>query len=250
MISRTLDSLITIMDEEHSPEGSIRTTIYDVDVQFRMASARDDRSISDMAEGSAAEIFEDMFTEIHDDDVFFEIGAYIGMFSCVIGQKSPGIGIVCFEPHPHTREILTRNLQLNGIDATVMDCAISNSDGTIAFDDRSDTPEGMGEVRHTEGKMKTPARTLDGVVADGDVPSPTVIMSDIVGEETNMLRGGSRTLSSPTMRVAYIVIHDQPLERLGSSKQELEELLRRYGFDELEYLRDNLLKAKKSSQTR
>lgn len=249
IISRTLYLLITIMDEEQSPEEPIRTTICDVDVQFRMTSAKDNRSVSDMAEGSADEIFEDMFTEMHEGDVFFEIGAYIGIFSCVIGQKSPGIGIVCFEPHPHTRETLKKNLQLNGIDATVMDCAISNSDGTIAFDARSDTPRGMGEVRHTGGEMNTPVRTLDGVVADDDVPSPTVIMSDIVGEEINLLRGGSRTLSSPTTRVAYIVIHDQPLERLGSSKQEVEELLRTYGFDELEYLRENLLKAKKSGQT-
>ena len=249
IILRTLYSLITIMDEEHSPEEPIRTTICDVDVQFRMASARDNRSVSDIAEGSADEIFEDMFTEMHEDDIFFEIGAYIGIFSCVIGQKSPGIGIVCFEPHSYTRECLKKNLQLNGIDATVKDCAISNSDGTIAFDSRSDTPGGMGEVRHTGGEMKTPVRTLDGVVADDDVPSPTVIMSDIVGEEINLLRGGSRTLLSPTTRMVYIVIHDQPLERLGSSKQEVEELLRTYGFDELEYLRENLLKAKKSGQT-
>ncbi|MGN8216150.1 hypothetical protein [Halococcus salifodinae] len=103
------------MDEEHSLEEPIRTTICDVDVQFRMTSAKDDRSISDMAEGSADEIFEDMFTEMHEGDVFFEIGAYIGIFSCVIGQKSPGIGIACFEPHPHTRETLKKNLQLNGL---------------------------------------------------------------------------------------------------------------------------------------
>ena len=129
-----------------------------------------------------------------------------------------------------------------------MDCVLSNSDGTVAFDTRHDTSGGTGEVRHTGPETETPVRTLDGIVSD-DVSSPTVIMSDIIGEEINLLRGGSMTFSSPTTRLAYIVTHNQPLERLGSSEQEVEELLRRYGFDELEYLRDNVLKAKKSDQT-
>ncbi|MFB9807296.1 FkbM family methyltransferase [Haladaptatus pallidirubidus] len=164
-------------------------------------------------------------------------------------SKVPRIGIVCFEPHSQTRESLKTNLELNGIDAIIMDCAISNSDGTIAFDTRHDTPSGMGEVRHSGRGTETPVRTLDGIVSDDGVPSPTVIMSDIVGEEINLLRGASTTFSSPSTRLAYIVTHDRPLERLGSSKQEVEELLRSYGFDELEYLRDNFLKAKKSGQT-
>lgn len=234
-------------DEERSLEETIQdATICGVDVQFRMASARDHRFLPDFAEGYE-EIFKDMFTELHEDDVFFDIGAHIGIYSCVLGRKYPGI--VCFEPHPKTRESLEKNLQLNGIDATVMDCAISNSDGTIAFDTRRDTPGGMGVVRHTGQGTETPVRTLDGVVSDDDVSPPTVIMSDILGEELNLLRGGSMTFSSPTTRLAYSVIHDLPLERLGSSEQEVEELLRSYGFDEWEYLRDTVLKAKKSGQT-
>lgn len=231
-------------DEERSPEETIHATIGGVDVQFRMASAREHQFLPDSTDGHGDEIFKDMFVEIHDNDVFFDIGAHIGICSCVLGRKYPGIGIVCFEPHPHTRGSLEKNLQLNGIDATVMDCAISNSNGTIAFDTRG----GMGEVSHTGQGTETPVRTLDGVVSDSDLPSPTVIMSDIVGEEINLLRGGSMTFSSPTTRLAYIVTHDQPLERLESSEQEIEELLRSYGFDALEYPRDNVLKAKKSGQ--
>ena len=252
VISRALYyGFFTIMDrdKERSPEETIHAMICGIDVQFRMTSAREDRVLSDIAEGYADEIFEDMFTEMNEDDVFFDIGAHIGICSCVIGRKYPGISIVCFEPHPHTRGSLEKNLQLNRIDATVMDCAISNSDGTIAFDTRRDTPSGMGKVRHTGRGTETPVRTLDGVVSD-DVSSPTVIMSDIMGEEINLLRGGSMTFSSPTTRLAYIVTHDQPLEHLESSEQEVEELLRRYGFDELGYLRDNVLKAKKSGQSR
>lgn len=237
-------------DEERSLEETIQNaTICGVDVQFRLTSAGEHRFLPDDVEGHDNEIIEDMCTEMHEGDVFFEIGAHIGIYSCVLGRKYPGITIVCFEPHPHTRRSLEKNLQLNGLDATVMDCAISNSDGTIAFDTRRDTPGGMGEIRHTGRGTETPVRTLDGIVSNDDVSSPTVIMSDIMGEEINLLRGGSMTFSSPTTRLAYIVTHDLPLERLGSGEQDVEDLLRRYGFDELEYLRDNVLKAKKSGQT-
>ena len=246
-ISRTLcySHIIMDRDEERSSEETIHATISGVDVQFRRSSAREDRFLPDIAK-RYDEIFEDMFTEMNENDVFFDIGAYNGIYSCVIGRKYPGIGIVCFEPHPQTRESLEKNLQLNGIDATVMDYAISNSDGTVSFDTRRNTPGGMGEIRHTGRETETPVRTLDGVVSDDTVSSPTVIMSDIMGEEINLLRGGSMTFSLPTTRLAYIVTHDQPLEHLGSSGQDIEELLRSHGFDELEYLRDNLLKAKKS----
>lgn len=233
-------------DEERSPEETVHATIGGVDVRFRRSSAREDRFLSAIGK-QYDETFEHMFTEMHENDVFFDIGAHNGIYSCVIGRKYHGIGIVCFEPHPQTRECLEKNLQLNGIDATVMGYAISNSDGTIAFDTRRDTPNGMGEVRHTGRGSETPVRTLDGVVSD-DISSPTVIMADIMGEEINLLRGGSKTFSSPTTRLAYIVTHNQPLEDLGSSEQEVEELLGSYGFDELEYLRDNLLKAKKPGQ--
>lgn len=235
-------------DEEKPFDEPVQTTICGVDVQFRVTSERERQFLPDDV-GIYDEIFGDMFSEIDEDDVFFDIGAHIGINSCVIGRRYPEIDIICFEPHSQTRESLKTNLELNGIDALVMDCAISNSNGTIAFDTQHDTPGGMGEVRHSGQGIETPVRTLDSIIKDGGIPSPTVIMSDIVGEEINLLRGGSTTFSSSTTRLAYIVTHDQPLERLGSSKHEVEDLLRRYGFDELEYLRENFLKVKKSSRS-
>lgn len=235
-------------DEEQLFDEPVQTTICGVDVQFRVASERERQFLPDDV-GIYDEIFADMFSEIDEDDVFFDIGSHIGINSCVIGRRYPEIDIICFEPHSQTRESLETNLELNGIDALVMDCAISNSNGTIAFDTQHDTPGGMGEVRHLGPGIETPVRTLDSIIKDDGVPSPTVIMSDIVGEEINLLRGGSTTFSSSTTQLAYIVTHDQPLERLGSSKQEVEDLLRSYGFDEFEYLRENFLKAKKSSRS-
>ncbi|WP_227353276.1 FkbM family methyltransferase [Haladaptatus salinisoli] len=235
-------------NEEHPSDEPVQTTIGGVDVRFRVASERERQFLPDDVE-IYDEIFEGMFFEMNENDVFFDIGAHIGINSCVIGRRYPEIDIVCFEPHPRTRESLEANLELNGIEALVMDCAISNSDGTIAFDTQRDTPGGMGEVRHSGQRIETPVRTLDSIIKEDGVPSPTVLMSDIEGEEIDLLRGGSTTFSSPTTRLAYIVTHDQPLERLGSSKQEVEDLLGSYGFDELEYIRDNFLKAKKSGRS-
>ena len=110
-MSRTLYCrLISTMDrdDERSPEETVQATICGVDVQFLRASAREHRFLPDIAEGYEDEMFEDIFTETHEDDVFFEIGAHIGIRSCVIGRKYPGIGIVCFEPHPLTRESLEK----------------------------------------------------------------------------------------------------------------------------------------------
>lgn len=235
-------------DEERSFEDPIHTTICDVEVQFQVTSESEYQSIPTDSRGYD-ELFEDLFSEMNEKDVLFEIGAHMGIISCVVGRRYRGIDIVCFEPNPQTRELLETNLELNGLDAIVVDCAVSNSDGTMMLDTRHGSRGGMEEVRRSGQGSEIPVRTLDGVVTDDGVPSPTVIVADIVGEEINLLRGGSTVFSSPTTQLAYLVTHDQPLERLGSRTQDVEKLLRSYGFDEVEHLRENLLKAKKSEHS-
>lgn len=236
-------------DEERSFEDPTHTTVCGVEVQFQVTSENEHQSIP-ADSGGYHELFEDMFSEMNERDVLFEIGAHMGIISCVVGRHYRDLDIVCFEPNPRTRKRLETNLKLNGLDAIVMDCAVSNSDGVMVLDTRHASRGGAKEAHRSGQGSEIPVRTLDGVVTDDGIPSPTVIVADIVGEELNLLRGGLTVFSSPTTRLAYIVTHDQPLERLGGSTQDVEKLLRRYGFDKVEHLRENLLKAKKSEHSR
>lgn len=228
-------------------ESSVRTTMCGVEVQFLVTESEHYSIPTDS--GGYDELFEDMFSEMNEGDVLFEVGAHIGIISCVVGRHYLDIDIVCFEPNPQTRELLETNLELNDLDAIVMDCAVSNSDGTMILDTRHGFRGGMKEARRAGEGSEIPVRTLDGVVTGDGVPLPTVIVADIVGDELNLLRGGSTVFSLPTTRLVYLVTHDQPLERLGKSTEDIEKLLRKYGFDKVERLRENLLKAKKSGHS-
>ncbi len=70
---------------------------------------------------------------IHDGDVLVDVGSNIGMFALSMQAQHAGLRIVCVEPNPHVRGILTDNLRLFGADAIVHDCGVSVAEGRADF---------------------------------------------------------------------------------------------------------------------
>ena len=59
---------------------------------------------------------------IRKDDIVVDVGANQGFFTCYAAQR--GARVYSFEPHPHTFERLTRNVQANGFnDRVIAQCA-------------------------------------------------------------------------------------------------------------------------------
>lgn len=64
---------------------------------------------------SEQEVLEDILTEISAGDTIYDIGANVGLYSCLIGSKEPNCMVYSFEPHPTNVEALSRNLKLNNV---------------------------------------------------------------------------------------------------------------------------------------
>ena len=71
--------------------------------------------------------------DIRDGDVVLDVGSNIGMFALSMHVRRAGLRIVCVEPNPHVREILTDNLRLFGADAMVHDCGVGSAEGRADF---------------------------------------------------------------------------------------------------------------------
>jgi FkbM family methyltransferase len=58
-----------------------------------------------------------------------DLGANIGLFASYVASQSSGATIHCFEPARENFEILERNIERNGINARLYDCALTVDDG-------------------------------------------------------------------------------------------------------------------------
>ena len=178
-------------------------------------------------------IISDLLSEVYSDDVFFDIGANVGMYTCFVAQKLPKDQVVAFEPHPINVSTLRENLMLNNIDATIKECGLSNreTEGKLAVSsDRS------GEGRHSlavSEDEKTLPITLhrgDSLIQREEVPSPTILKIDVEGAEVSVLEG-LRTALQETCRLCYVEVHPDRLSNYDSTIDDLQYLFEECGFD-------------------
>lgn len=189
----------------------------------------DDGSID--TEGNEATVLRDLFGELRPDDVFYDVGANIGLYSCFVGQENDLV--IGFEPHPKSAARLQENLAANKVNGTVHQAALSDTNGNASFDVRRDTAGGMG-VLHETGNLSVSMRTLDRVVSTEDLPLPNVVKVDIDGEEVNFLHGAQDVLSSDATRLIYFEVHPANIEKRGQHVENITDILTGYGFSSFE----------------
>ncbi|OYR77212.1 hypothetical protein DJ84_21995 [Halorubrum ezzemoulense] len=187
------------------------------------------------ATGVERPVIDDLIKSIEPGDVFYDIGANSGVYSCLIADILSDGDIVAFEPYPPTVELLESNLEINEVDATVMDVALADGDGGSSMTLHSNKEAGAEEhslSRYSPndngvGSVEVALREGDSVVDDYDLPNPTVIKMDVEGAAPDALSGLERTIKQSNCRRIYVEPH-------GNSEN-IESLLENYGFD-IEYI--------------
>ena len=176
------------------------------------------------------------------DDIFFDIGANTGYFSCL--ALSCGVAAVAaFEPDPDTCVVMDGQRQLNGWPETalsIVPMGLSDESGRQHLIRGSDSGEsGFGDWPHREpvGKIEVEVITLDEYCRQVG-HFPTVMKIDVEGWEYQVLRGAKATLQNPRLRLIVFeaqcdssgVIMDQRLPALvGESGFTVSHLLRPSG---------------------
>jgi len=147
--------------------------------------------------------------------VLYDIGAYAGFFS-LLGCKK-GATVYAFEPEAHNLELLREHLKKNKCNATVMDFAVSDRDGTEKFEmHESRTSHHLSE----KGNIEVRCRSIDSLVKE--IPPPTVIKIDAEGAERKILIGAKETITK------Y-----KPIILVEGTKESFEDLLLNYTFTEI-----------------
>lgn len=226
----------TLVDLYWSVQSRIHDNVVQLDVADRSASF----SVTTPSEhyrfhGPLGEdrVLADLLTEIKSDDVFYDIGANIGLYTCFVGQTLPADQVIAFEPHPTNVEKLRRNLDLNGISANIIQQALSDEEGTaeLVVDSRNEAGAGRhalavgGEAETIEIELVTG----DTLVAESRIPAPAVLKIDVEGAELNVLRGLKKSIAE-SCRLCYVEVHPDRIGKYGGTAEEIETFFSELGF--------------------
>lgn len=191
-------------------------------------------------------ILESIVEAVEPDDIFYDIGANVGLHAVLIGTLLPDNHIVAVEPHSASVHRLKENLAENGIQAHVCECGFSSTNRTAEITLPADAPGFVGSVdtdnlNGSGVKSEIQLREGDEVISEKELPSPTILKIDVDGFEYDVLKGLDKTLASGTCREVFCEIHPSALREYGHSDDEvLGELSRHgYGINKLEVEADS-----------
>jgi FkbM family methyltransferase len=159
-------------------------------------------------------------------DVFFDIGANIGVFTVYACKRHPGIKAYCFEPEYSNLTALKENIYHNNLQNRVKIWGIGVSD-FFGLSELHIQDMRQGAACHTESKESIDM-TDEGykvIWSEGITCAsidylcehigvvPNIMKIDTDGNEEKILRGGFKTLANDQLRALVIEIPDEEDKR-------------------------------------
>jgi FkbM family methyltransferase len=195
-------------DEAAFTPETYRQSVGDVDAVFRIETAREHRRVRTLMHET--EILEAVLDAVEEDDVFYDVGANVGVHTCFVGQRADRV--VAFEPHPETAAKLAENAQLNDVDVEVYEHALADENQSATLSLPADTPQSLGTGEYTLRSVERAGQTFDASVVRGDavvredgLHGPDVAKVDVEGAELATLDGFASTLRE--CRTLYVEVH-------------------------------------------
>lgn len=189
-----------------------------------MISSRDFREAFE----SETAVISDLVDNIHSDDIFWDVGANVGVFTCFAAKEiADGADIVAFEPHPGIRSYLETNIERNTPESRIIPYGLSDETETQELSE-------IGMAAHTVAEtddhdtIDIELLTAETAVERHAIPRPTVVKLDIEGAELAALHGFGPILDD--VRLLYCEVHPKRLTQLGASPDAVEAFLVDAGF--------------------
>ena len=169
-------------------------------------------------------VLEDLLSNLEPTDVFWDVGADKGLYTCLSAKQLSSGTVVAFEPHPIRGGELFRNLKRNGLNVSIERIALSNDEGTADFG---------YEIAPTDGNSDLTVRTAtgDSIIDAGSVLPPNVLKIDVEGAEYEVIEGLKSTLNRRDCRLVYCELHDIGNRGFEGSEEAVRSTLKELAFD-------------------
>jgi len=186
--------------------------------------------------GPERPVYEDLIERLQPDDVFYDVGANIGLYTCLAGDVVRPGNVVAFEPYPPNADRLAENLALNGQETRVYRYALSDSREVVELSvlDTSEPGSAEHSIEETYAKTDREVETIEvetvagsTLIREENLPAPSVLKIDVEGAGPAVLDGLTPHLRSDDCRLVYCEPHDNAealCERLDAYGFELEQI--------------------------
>lgn len=231
--------LVKVQDRYWDVRGEQTLSVGDARARFE-ATRRAGGPLLRWMHDHESSLLETVLSSLREDDVFFDVGANIGLYTCLAMSQLPRGTVVAFEPYPPNVRQLERNVARNDGDARVQPVALADAPGTVELYVPED--ERVGYQRPSlHSRTNTTAIAVDKLAGDtlveeGEFPRPSVLKVDVEGAEHLVLEGLRGTLESADCREVFCEVHlpadGRPsVTDFGGEPADVEALLDACGFD-------------------
>jgi FkbM family methyltransferase len=170
-------------------------------------------------------------------DIFFDIGANIGLFTLIAARQVGSTGhVYAFEPSQREAALLQRNLNLNHLtNVTIVSGAVGDKSGIAQLGISTDG--GTNSLRknpHPQQQINSwqsvQVITLDEFIAANNIQRVDLMKIDVEGGEVNVLRGASHLLNGNHPPVVLCEFCDLTAAGFESSGRKLYDAFVSFGY--------------------
>jgi FkbM family methyltransferase len=225
--------------DDYIREGEYTDEINGTSISINVDSETEVKALKHTADSESA-IISNMIERASEGDTIYDIGAHIGIHTCVLGTAVPQSTIVSFEPYPPNSAQLLKNVQKNDVDAFLVSMVVSDKSGYVTmsnFSDRVGTSTGAASLDDEENasSLVVPSVSCDQFVSESKFDPPDIVKIDVEGAEPLVLDGMEDTLSDDSCRALYCELHlptenGSSIADYGATKDELLDTIREHGF--------------------
>lgn len=175
----------------------------------------------------------EIIEELKDGDVFYDVGANTGLYSCIVANSCDQCRVVAFEPYPPNITKLIKNVKLNGLEhISIVETALSDTSGTTPISTPEEPTPGHGTSSITDelSDMSVPTARGDELITKRQMPPPNIVKIDVEGAEPLVVDGLATALSEDRCRLVLCELHPPDLSEYGSSVSGMREKFEALGF--------------------
>jgi FkbM family methyltransferase len=167
------------------------------------------------------------------DDVFFDIGAHFGIYSCAAATEIDSHGcVVAIEPMPNGYKICCSVINEFDCPSIVHRCAFSDEHGIATLQGNSNSANYqkltlLSPDDDATNTIEAPMTSGDQFISDEELPPPNVLKIDVEGAESKVLRGLENAINRDDCRGVFLEKHHMYSDQWKITP---EEILTNHGF--------------------